>query len=259
MDHLLDETLADAAELDAHLAKCTRCRAELARLRQVRVTVRQSVRHQADEARLERATAKARAAIEAQAPGPSRVRRPVGRVLPALGALLLAFALGVGAGRTAYPREVMVPRVVTRTEVVEKRVDVPVEIIRERVVVKRVPVVNTKIVYRDRGMTTAEPGPPWSDTETVLALPPNAEATSEPIATGGPALPGDATVMLVRPVISREIHPVTVAGTPPSESEDDEYGSRTPPGARGLRTAKDVTLARGTAIPDWAPRKGDDQ
>ena len=53
----LDGALADRAALDAHLAACERCRAELTRLQALERTLRHAVCEPVEEAALERATA----------------------------------------------------------------------------------------------------------------------------------------------------------------------------------------------------------
>jgi len=73
------------------------------------------------------------------------------RWVAAAALVIVAFSVGLYAGRTVWPREL----IVKVTEVHEKIVEVPV--IKERVVVKHVPVYKTRIVYREREVPEVTP------------------------------------------------------------------------------------------------------
>ncbi len=145
MQEMADGTRTDHAELDQHIAQCPRCRLEWQALQRLEGAVASIARCEPPAERLERATVGALRMIERQRP----------RVLPGLSrlgwaaaaALLIAiFATGLYAGRTVWPREL----IVKVPEVHEKIVEVEVPVIKERVVIKRVPVVKERIVYRER-------------------------------------------------------------------------------------------------------------
>ncbi|MBM3475738.1 MAG: zf-HC2 domain-containing protein [Armatimonadetes bacterium] len=166
MHRLLDHGLRDRAPLDAHLADCEACRRRLASLRRLDESLRGLVSAPPDDAALDRAAAAALRRVEAE-----RVRVPPRRLalVPAVFAgLVLAFAFGVLVGRAVWPRE----RVVTR--VVEKRV--PVKVIRE------VPVVRTRVVYRDR----------------VVRVPQRSVVHPEPASAGEPRAPVKLAEIVVR-------------------------------------------------------------
>jgi hypothetical protein len=126
----------------------------------------------------------------------------------AAAALLAAFAVGILAGRAAFPREVPVTQVVTRPQVVERVVKVPVPVVRERVVVRNVPMVRTRVVYRDRPVPV-----------TVPAVPVKVEQLVVPV---------DASAVTFRPVFVRELQPVTVVDRtqPAPESDGNRSGAR---------------------------------
>ena len=144
---------ADAREaLAAHLAECDDCAAEFAAMERLQAAVGETVACDPPEDRLERASVAAMALTD----------EPRGRRWAALAmaaAVLLAFGIGLLAGREAWPREVVrierVPQAVER--IVEREVEVPV--VEERVVVREVPVYRERVVYRDRPVEAAEETP----------------------------------------------------------------------------------------------------
>ncbi|MFQ5809017.1 MAG: anti-sigma factor family protein [Armatimonadota bacterium] len=148
IQELMDGALGDRRELDAHLGGCTACRRELAALQQIDAAVRDVVTCDVPEEALNRLSAGVLPALAAQE------ARPVGIfALRWAAAAMIAAALlaGLAAGRWLWPRQVTVTRVERVTEVREKivEVEVPVVKVEERVVVKRVPVTRTEVVYRD--------------------------------------------------------------------------------------------------------------
>ena len=151
MQELLDGGVVDRATLDRHLAECIACRGELQALEQVEAAVRGTVQCNVPDEALERATF---GVLEAIAPhtGPG-FRRARAAAMAAV--ILVVFGLGLGVGRWVWPRQVTVTQVVKVPEVHEKIVEVPV--VKERVVVKRVPIYKTKIVYREREVPEVGP------------------------------------------------------------------------------------------------------
>jgi len=143
MDDLLDGALMDSEALDEHAAACEGCREELGRLRALDAAVAASVVHTPEEHELARMTAGVLDEIE--------VRPPVAlwpKVAALAAAAVVIFCGGLWAGRAAWPTERVVERVVEVPTVVEKLV--PVTVVEEREVVREVPVVQTRVVYRDR-------------------------------------------------------------------------------------------------------------
>jgi hypothetical protein len=210
MHQLLDGTLADRGPFDRHLQQCDGCRIELARLRQIQDAVGETVRCQVDESELARMTAGVMAAVRV----PDLASRPPAGGLrwAFAGALAgLVFVLGVGTGRAVWPQRLVETEVVTRTEVEEKIVKVEVPVIKEVLVEKRVPIVRTRIVYRDRaepGRGGDVPAGPVKADEVVFRV--DAEPTAAPA------------------VVSREIHPVTVVEpeAPDAAPAEPEHGAR---------------------------------
>lgn len=195
MHELLDGSPTGREALDTHLAACEPCRAEMARLRDAHDAVAATVACPTGEPDFEREMAGIWQAIDARsrrADGPRRLWP-----IPACAAAaMLLFCLGLWAGRTAWPREVTVTRIVAEPQIVEKTVEVPVEVtvVKERVVIKRVPVVKTRVVFRDRAAPTA-PRPPAVPAEPVKA---------EEVVVRLDATPSPATSL-----VSHEIHSVT--------------------------------------------------
>lgn len=199
MHELLDGSLADREALDRHLTQCDACRMQMARLRDVEAVVIDTVAHSTGEPDLGREMAGIWQAIDARSQRAEPPRRLW--LIPACAAAAaLLFCLGLWTGRAAWPREVTVTRVVTEPKVVERTVEVPV--VRERVVIKRVPVVKTRVVYRDRAVPVA-PRPPDVVPEPVKA---------EEVVVRLDAVPSSAASL-----VSHEIHSVTaVEQTSPS-------------------------------------------
>ncbi len=145
MQEIADGTRTDHAEFDRHIAQCPRCRREWHQLQQISAALAETARCEVPPERLERATVGALRMIERQRPralaGLSRLGWAAAVVL-----LIATFATGLYAGRTVWPREV----IVKVPEVHEKIVEVEVPVVQEKVVIKHVPVYKTRIVYRDR-------------------------------------------------------------------------------------------------------------
>ena len=167
MQEIADGTLGDHTELDQHIAQCPRCRLEWQALQRIEGAVASIARCEPPAERLERATVGALRTIERQRPRASAGLSRLGWAAAA--ALLIAvFAIGLYAGRTVWPREVIVTETVNVPEVRKEIVEVEVPVIKEKLVVKRVPVVRTRIVYRDREV--AKPVPVVTPAETPAPL-----------------------------------------------------------------------------------------
>lgn len=231
-DELLNGTLTDRAPLDRHVDECEACRAELRRLQQVHEAVARTVRRDVDEARLERATEAILAGITASPPVAAVAAVRLRWASVALAAALAAFVLGTQLGRTLWPEQVVVTKLVPRTEVVERIVEVKVPVVQERVVVKQVPVVRTRVVYRDRpvpqqpALQTGAPPEPVKADELVVSL--------------------NASLVTVHPVVSREVHPVTVVVEPDTDpgQEEPDRGARGDVREEGTQPA--LVLAQNT-------------
>jgi len=189
----------DAREaLGAHMAECPDCAAEFAAMQRLQAAVGETVACEPPEDRLERATVAALALAE----------EPRGRSWVAAfamaAAVMLAFGIGLLAGREAWPREVVrverVPQMVER--VVEREVEVPV--IEERVIVREVPVYRERIVYRDRPVEVAQAPAPAP--EPVMP-----EIREERIV---------AKPMPITITQTEEVMPAPIAGEEPPESDD---------------------------------------
>ncbi len=197
MHEILDGTFTHQARLEAHLTECERCRAQWAMLSRTQDALIQCVGRPVEDSALERLTSSVLAEVGTRETGPPVVPAPRRWVAVAIAAgLLLAFATGLGAGRTIWPREMAVTRVVTEREVVERQVRIEVPVPRERVVVKRVPVLKTNVVYRDR--PTREAG---AAEEGVVPAPGETLAASPP---------PKVELVAVNPVLRREIRPAAV-------------------------------------------------
>ncbi len=148
MQDILDGTQVDHAELDGHCAECPQCRAEWRQLQALDSAVRADMRCDVPVECRDRVIADTLRGIESRQGHAVRgARWP--RWVAAAAALIVAFSFGLYAGRTVWPREVIVTETVKVPEVREKIVQVEVPVIKERVVVKRVPVYRTRIVYRE--------------------------------------------------------------------------------------------------------------
>ena len=226
---LMHEALDGSAEareaLDGHLADCAGCAAEFAALQGAQQAVAATVDREPPEERLERATVAALALVGER-------RRSPWAALAAAAAVLLAFGLGLCAGRSAWPREVVrierVPQVVER--IVEREVPVEVPVVRERVVVRRVPVVRERIVYRDRSVAPAQVAPA-APREPVMP-----EMREERIV---------ARPMAITITQSEEVMPAPVAAEEPPA--DDEVGAG-PDAPEGERLALDTSASESERI-----------
>ncbi len=201
----------DARErLTAHLAACEDCAAEFAAMQRLQAAVSATVACEPPEDRLERATVAALAAAEQP-----QVRRWVAFAMAA--AVLLAFGIGLLAGREAWPREVVrverVPQIVER--IVEREVEVPV--IEERVVVRQVQVVRERVVYRDRPAEAAEKMP---------------AAPQEPVMPEIREVRIVAKPMPITITRTEEVAPAPMAGE--EQPESDEVGAGPTPGEEHL-------------------------
>jgi hypothetical protein len=197
MHEALDGSENAGEALDAHLAECEECAAELAAMQRLQSAVGESVACEPPSDRLDRAT------VAALALSKEPRRRPwVAFAMAA--AVLLAFGIGLLAGRAAFPREVVrverVPQIVER--VVEREVEVPV--VEERVVVREVPVYRDRIVYRDRPVEVAEAR----------------EVPTEPVM---PEIREERIVAKPMPITitqTEEVMPAPIAGEEQPESDD---------------------------------------
>ncbi len=202
MQEIADGTRTDHAELEQHLAQCPRCRLEWQALQRIEGAVASIARCEPPAERLERATVGALRMIERQRP---RALAGLSRLgWAAVAALLIAiFASGLYAGRTVWPREV----IVKVPKVHEKIVEVEVPLVQEKVVIKHVPVYKTRIVYRDREVekplpvvTPAETPAPVKLDEIISyvasnPVPPAVQVREEikPITVTGEAQPGEGS------------------------------------------------------------------
>ena len=216
------------AEFEHHLAECTRCRVEWRQLQRLERAVRADTRCAVPAERREQAIADILQQMAAQ-PTHSVVWRAWPRWVMAAALIIVAFSAGLGAGRTVWPREVIVTKTVKIPEVHEKIVEVPV--VKERIVVKRVPVYKTRIVYRDReveklawGLTNYRaygereplPGPVKCD-EIVVCL---------------PSIPIAATAH-----VSEEVQPAEVLDAGESDETPATQGHWQPPDATTTASA----------------------
>jgi len=197
MDEVLDGILTHQARLESHLTECDRCREQWVVLRRTEGTLAECVGRPVEESALERLTETVLAEVgvrQTEAPAVAGRRRWVAFAMAA--GLLLAFAAGLGAGRTVWPRAVTLTKVVTQHEVVERSVEVPVPVVTTQVVIKRVPVVTTRVVYRDRpaaGEAAAE-----------------SEVHGVPGEMPGAAAPPHVELIAIHPVLRREVRPAAV-------------------------------------------------
>ena len=151
--------------------------------------------------------------------------------------MLAAFALGLGMGRAVWPREMLVTKVVPRREVVEKVVEVEVPVIEERVVIREVPVVKTRVVYRDR------PAPPQPAHEVSgQPLVPTQVVKADELVVSL-----NANLVTVHPVVSREVHPVTIVHEPATAPDRPQPEGDGGAGAHEDRVALDVMLAQNSS------------
>ncbi len=218
MHQMLDGVSFDRDELDRHLAECPDCRAELHRLQQAQSAVQAAVRGPVDEESLERATAGILQAVEKDSAAPAaRTSRRAQALAGVAVALLLAFSVGVWAGRSVWPREAIVSEVVKVPKIVEKLVEVGVPVVKERVVVKEVTVIKERVVYRER------PQPP----EQILVA-----AEPEPAKLGEIVIHLDVPPLIPPPVVTEEIRPARIVGEhepEPEAIETDDGGQNAAP------------------------------
>lgn len=163
MHQALDGCEEARRRLEAHLAECPECRDEFEALQRAQDVVAEMVASEPPEDRLERAMVAALAVADHR----QHTRSPWAALAMAA-AVLVAFGVGLLAGRAVWPREVV--RMERVPQIVEKVVEREVPVVEERVVVKRVPVVRERIVYRDRPAkaTEAEEQPPAAPPEPVM-------------------------------------------------------------------------------------------
>ncbi len=152
MHELLDGAPVDHAVLDQHLAQCAECQHKWQSLQRLAIELESALHCDVPAVRVQCATRSVLRALamrrRASSGGLSRL------AWAAAAALLIAiFATGLYAGRTVWPREL----IVKVPEVHEKIVKVEVPVIKERVVIKHVPVYKTRIVYRDREVPEVAP------------------------------------------------------------------------------------------------------
>jgi hypothetical protein len=221
MQEILDGVEIDPTGLQRHLAECADCRSEWDRLQQVHGMVAQAVNREAPPERLERATSAAMDKIQQQPVRPTAHGLRLSWACVA--ALVVASLLiGVCTGRALWPREVIVPKTVTRVvkvpEVHEKIVKVDVPVVQERVVVRRVPVYKTRTVYRDREAPEAAP----------IAERPQEPVKCEEILVYLPSRPIAATAR-----VTEEVQPAEVLETGESGDSLPTQGRWQSPGATG--------------------------
>jgi len=222
MHDALDGAVEARDRLAGHLADCDDCAAEFATLERAQEAVAATVACEPPEDRLERATVAALALAD----------EPRGRpwvALAAAAALLLAFGVGLLAGRSAWPREVVrverVPQVVER--IVEREVPVEVPVVQERIVVREVPIVRERIVYRDR------PAPPPEAAQAARPEPVMPEMREERIV---------ARPMAITVTLTEEVMPAPVATDEPPADDEVGAGAAGPDGERlALRTDRSHT------------------
>ena len=232
MQEILDGAEVCDAEFEHHLAACTRCRVEWRQVQRLERAVRADTRCAVPAARREQAIVAILQQIEAQ-PTRNVVWRGWPRWLMAAAVIIVAFSLGLGAGRTVWPREVIVSQTVLVSDVREKIVEVERPVIKERVVVKRVPVIKERIVYlhRDAPEITAvaeEQQQPVKCDEILVYLP------SSPIA---------ATAH-----VSEEVQPAEVLDAGESDETPSTQGHWQPPDG-APECGAEMVIAQN--LPDW--------
>ncbi len=228
---LMDGTLENRAALDAHLAECPACRNVLADLQHLEGALRASLECPLDEARLERLTTGAIASAQ-EARHVSARRSALWPRLAVAFAVLLAFVGGLASGRSLWPREVVSTRTVAVgrivPKVVERVVERPVEVRVEVPVVREVPVVHTRVVYRDRIVEVPRPAP--AERTIILAQGPPVKA--EEIVVRLPTGP------LSTPTVTTELHPARAAEPKPRPA------GREAPTQGGLQAPRDRRIAQ---------------
>ena len=117
MQDLLDGSLPDGSVLEEHLKGCSECRGELARLRQVQEAADRARTCEPDPERLRRVSGRVLAALAAQRLAPRVSVHRLRWAAVASAAVLLGFCGGLWTGRSVWPRQVTLTRVVTRPQV----------------------------------------------------------------------------------------------------------------------------------------------
>jgi len=196
-DELLNGTLRDRSALDDHLATCEACTAQCRRLERLAALAREEFHDPVAEAELERLTA---AVLGKVGGGPEPAPRSAAWLRPALvlGAVALAFALGLQSGRSLWPQRVVRQEVIQKPGRVE-HVEVEVPVVKERVVVKHVTVVRTRVVYAERSAT------PEAASRVDTAA--DAEAVA-PVVLDEVVVPMFAANFASRPLVTQEWVPV---------------------------------------------------
>lgn len=238
MHEILDGVPADQAQLEEHLGGCEQCRAHWGMLSRTQDALIQCVGRPVENSALERLTASVLTEVGGLDSGRPVVPAPRRWVAFAVAAgLLLAFGAGLGAGRTIWPRALTVTKFVTEREVVKEPVRVEVRVPEERVVVRHVPVVRTRIVYRDRP-TPAEGA---EESELGEGLHRTPEAGAEP----------NVELVGVNPVIRREIQLAAVVdhGTGDAKGPEPLAGGQTDVADGGAQATMVAQTRTSTAPP----------
>ena len=217
MQEIADGTPGGHDEFDRHIAQCPGCRLEWHQLQQISAALTETARCEPPAERLERATVRALRMIERQRPrllaGLSRLGWAAAAVL-----MIALFASGLYAGRTVWPREVIVTKTVKVPEVREKIVEVEVPVVQEKVVIKRVPVYRTRIVYRDR---------------EVPKVTPVAERQREPVKCDEILVYLPSSPIAATAHVSEEVQPAGVIDAGESDETSPTQGHWQPPGSAG--------------------------
>ena len=227
MHEILDGAEAYDAEFEHHLVECTRCRVEWRQLQRLERAVRAGARRAVPAERREQAIA---AILQQMAAQPTRtvVWRGWPRWVTAAAVIIVAFSLGLGAGRTVRPREVIVTKTVKVPEVRKQIVKVEVPVIQERVVVKRVPVYKTRIVYRER--------------ETIPLIP-VAERQREPVKCDEILVRLPSSPIAATAHVSEEVQPAGVLGAGESDETPPTQGHWQPPDG-GTECGAEMVIAQ---------------
>lgn len=233
MQAIADGTRTGHAEFDRHIAHCPGCRLEWQALQRIEDAVASIARCEPPAERLERATVGALRMIERQR---SRALAGLSRLgWAAAAALLIAvFASGLYAGRTVWPREVIVTNTVKVPEVREKIVEVAVPVVQEKVVIKRVPVYRTRIVYRDREVE--KPVAVVTPAETPAPLTPDQFVTQP-----------ETEPLMTAVTVFQETRPAQLAAEVEPEQLEPTQGRRDSPGTEIAQAVTDKITAESNA------------
>jgi len=230
MHEVLDGSEEPREQLQAHLAECAECRAEFAAMERLQEAVAATAAWEPPGDRLERAT------VAALAVAHERPTRSPWAALAMAAAVLLAFGVGLFAGRLVWPREVV--RIDHVPEIVEKVVEREVPVVEERVVIREVPVVRERIVYRDRPVQVASAEePPSAPPQPVMPEVHEVRITAKP--------------MPISITQTEEVAPTPVAEE--GEPEPGTVGSRPDP---PQRLALEISAESSERILQYA--RGDD-